>query len=179
MAHKTQLPNSWQIALAACVQKRLYALQQQRLSETPFLQRWLAYIKGGLLKNPFKDIPIEGMALRYVQLYNQERAASNIYINDSTDQRISSRMRYDADTYMPVLSITFNDGNCFFQMRKRFDEKANYEELGISYPYSESGVTGVPKDMTEELKPFYDMFRTNLLLIRSVIETAPAIDNLG
>lgn len=51
-------------------------------------------------------------------------------------------MHYQAYTTLPLLVIMQFDGNCYYQRRRAFKEDGSYEEWGIAYPYSESGVTG-------------------------------------
>lgn len=69
-----QLPNTWQAALALCIRKKAFEKQEETIASLPFFRRIFTCLSGNLIKDPLKGISADGVALRYVQLYNDDDA---------------------------------------------------------------------------------------------------------
>ena len=58
---------------------------------------------------------------------------------------------WQADNYLPVLTITEYDGSCAYQSRRAFNSDGSFEEWGIEYPLSEMGVIGLYSERNRHL----------------------------
>ena len=73
------------------------------------------------------------------------------------------------DGFAIVVNCRFNDGACFHEERKSI-RRGSVSELGIKYPYSECGVTGLPApaDLPDWARPTEAAFRKAVDLMREL-----------
>lgn len=69
-----------------------------------------------------------------------------------------------------IVRCLYNDGSCFFEENKRIF-RGEVSELGIRYPYSECGVTGLPTDIPEEFRPTVVAFRKVVNKMKELTES--------
>ena len=100
---------------------------------------------------------------------------NHAYISaDGQTEYIKVAVKYDSDpplcTMMPIVSCTWLDGACWHQSRIQVFPGGGTEELGIAYPFSESGVTGIDRrDLPEIYKSAYDAFKDCLEAVRRMV----------
>lgn len=165
----------WQdyLQLAAVRKDEESALAEYRRKSV--LKRIILALKG-YMPRLTGSIPAEGLALRYVQEIGSYGDINKlIHLDDG--QTISLYVRYDCDTLLPFVSITFYDGNTAFQENRQFIEhQGEYEdffyseERPIGYPLSEIGVTGLPDKMPEEANAIKKRFEAVTLEIAMVLK---------
>ena len=76
--NRPQLPESWDALLALCIQKQRYEAEQNRRGALPLFQRIKVTFQDGFLKDPFKEMSAEALALRYVDAFNKQRGVKPV-----------------------------------------------------------------------------------------------------
>lgn len=163
---------TWQALLRLAVRKQAYAIENNRRKALPPFQRLLATLKGGFLKDPMKGFTAESLANAYVYAFRKERGGGIVYLDgDASNRTISTFLRFNSGTALPVYSLTYYDGATAFQTRRSFRRDGGWDEWGCGYPLSEMGVTGMPDPIPEDIRKNVESYEQNMKLISEVISS--------
>ncbi len=160
----------WKNYLKMVVVKNDYNRKREERDRLPFFQRILAFLKEGSLKDPYKGLSFDHFwsafqkAFPVIPLQKLEP--------QDTGRTISKLVTFSSEG-LPVLKITFFDGQVAYQERKIFHRDGTVEELGVAYPVSEFGITGLPEPVDNDIRLYVEAFRREVEEIREVITSIP------
>ena len=164
------LKEAWEDDYNQAMDKLDYQNNKNEYDSKKWYQKILAMVSGNKPKDPNPDKTLEQLLNGYVDAFNREH---NIGKRDEygNGETFHSKMNYNTDTKMPVLKGTYSDGNTAYQSRRAFKNDGSHEEWGVSYPYSEFGVTmkDIPSDAHDGAKRKYQQFNKNTKEISDVI----------
>lgn len=158
--------------LKTVVAKKDYLNAKAEFEKKPWLTRIWLTITGRKPKDPTPGKSIDELATAFTAEYNRNKGFGPKMEFD--DGYVSTEVKYNQDTFLPVLVITMYiyKFGCFFMERKKFNEDGRYDEWGIAYPYSECGVSGLPNDIPASMSTMVKAYRCALNDLSSVVREA-------
>lgn len=161
---------AWQDALRLCLRQSLWEKRYNTPQDASSFQRMAYAIKRCLNKAPLKKASSEELACRYVKLFNEQYGLGR-RTEFEDGKTIHMVLRYQVEDRMPVLTITYYDGNTAHVERKRFNQSGTYVEAGPAYPVSEIAVTGLPESLPEAAQKTAREFKRHLMDIAEVLRS--------
>lgn len=157
---------SWQQLLAICLAKHDYDIALYHWKE-----KQLKRIFFRKPTDPCPALPAEGLAIRYVAAFNKCKGCGR-RVSLGGASTLFLGIRYDSDTFRPVISATYYDENdgCAYDERYLIERTGEVVQLNIPYPISEMGIKGLPdKPGMPELKAVKEKLPILVEEVRQVV----------